>query len=169
MHKSKHINTHAQKTIPPLNYVIIRLAFKIKPQIPQLLWMRSKTFATSQLETTRSTQQVVISVYMRVRADASPSSLPVRLVTFTPVAGSEVIRRVWARCEVAVVRLGVSPRHENWICCTAGIWNGQGSVLLSKWSQISAGAHLWAAAAADVPVDMRWCTPWRSAAVHLLW
>lgn len=67
MHKSKHINTHEQIE---LHHQIIRtLAFKIKPQISQLLWKRSKTFGTSQLETTLSTEQV--SLYMRVSADDS--------------------------------------------------------------------------------------------------
>lgn len=82
--------------------------------------MHSKTFGTSQLETTLSTEQVVISLYMRVSADASPPP-PCPSDNLYPVARSEVIRRAWAWYGAAVFRLGVRPRHENWICCTVGI------------------------------------------------
>lgn len=48
-----------------------------------MVWMHSKTFGTSQLGTTLSTKQEVISLYMGVSATPPPSR-PVPLMTIAP-------------------------------------------------------------------------------------
>lgn len=81
-----------------------------------MLWMHSKSFGTSQLETTLSNEPVVISLYMRVSAIAAPSLaphlLPDNLIAFAPGWGQRSSGEHWA--DVWPLRSGPGRKASSW-------------------------------------------------------
>lgn len=161
-----------------LNNIIGR-DFEIKSQFPSCSGCDpKKTFGTSQQETTvcfchffLSTKQVVIFFCTRGSPPShpSPSSWP---VLFDPAAvGGWVVGRGgvswWSLAEEPLC-LGLS-RHENWICCTVGICGRRRDerCWVFQWHQRTQRICCCRRCRC-LPVDTRWCTPWRSAAARRL-